>query len=551
MYLQYFGLHEAPFSITPDPRFVFLSARHEDALAHLKYGITEGGGGGFVQLTGEVGTGKTTLSRCLLEDLPENITVALLLNPRLPPLELLEAICEELKVSTRAAKGSQKKLVDRLNRYLLKAHGEGRNVVLIIDEAQNLLPEALEQVRLLTNLETPTKKLLQIVLLGQPELRDLLARADLRQLAQRITARYHLTALDGAETADYLAHRLKVAGALENLFSPGACRAVHRFTGGVPRLINIVAERALVATYAAGERRVSAALVKRAADEVLPPAIGHVEAETGRPTPSLGTVLRGQLGGLAAGLTLAAAAVVAWWWWDGSRQVAVSPQTATLGSLATAPPPQGSPDDDPAVMFPGDAAATADSGTLPWTQSWEQAWSQLSDGLSDTTAATPRRGECPDDPVPPLRCRRARAGAEQLEALNRPVLIQLSATDNRYALARFADSAVEVFSSGEARWLDVGQIEALWSGLYIDLFLIPGYVPEVLREGDRGPGVLWVKAAASRSSPAFQADRSDPYFGPALRRWAEAYQTAHGLPTDGLIGLATLQRIAGREALDP
>ncbi|MEM6937998.1 MAG: AAA family ATPase, partial [Pseudomonadota bacterium] len=343
MYLQYFGLHEAPFSITPDPRFVFLSARHEDALAHLKYGITEGCGGGFVQLTGEVGTGKTTLSRCLLENLPDNISVALLLNPRLPPLELLEAICEELKISTRAAKGSQKRLVDRLNRYLLKAHGEGRNVVLIIDEAQNLLPEALEQVRLLTNLETPTKKLLQIVLLGQPELRDLLARADLRQLAQRITARYHLTALDGAETADYLAHRLKVAGALENLFTPGACRAVHRYTGGVPRLINIVAERALVATYAAGERRVSAALVKLAAEEVLPPAIGTVEPGPRGSATSLGAVLRGQLGGLAAGLTLAVAAAVAWWWWDGSRQAATSPQSAALGGLTTSRPAAASP----------------------------------------------------------------------------------------------------------------------------------------------------------------------------------------------------------------
>ncbi|MEM6935380.1 MAG: hypothetical protein AAF552_02930, partial [Pseudomonadota bacterium] len=186
-----------------------------------------------------------------------------------------------------------------------------------------------------------------------------------------------------------------------------------------------------------------------------------------------------------------------------------------------------------------------------WIQTWDQAWLQLSDGLSAAAAAAPRRGECPDEPVPPLRCRRARAGTQELQALDRPVMIQLSATDNRYALVRFTDSAVEVLGPDESTWLDSREIEARWSGLYIDLFLIPGYVPDVLRQGDRGPGVLWVKAAASRSKPAFQADASDPYFGPALRSWAEAYQSAHGLPSDGLIGLATLQLIAGRDDLRP
>ena len=196
MYLEHYGLSEPPFSITPDPRFVFLSERHRDALAHLLFGIGQGGGGGFVQLTGEVGTGKTTLCRLLLEQLPENTRVALVLNPRLTPVELLETICEELHLDLEGRRGSLKALVDALNAYLLDAYAQGLRVVLIIDEAQNLSVDALEQVRLLTNLETPTQKLLQIVLLGQPELRAMLARDELRQLAQRITARYHLTPLD-------------------------------------------------------------------------------------------------------------------------------------------------------------------------------------------------------------------------------------------------------------------------------------------------------------------------------------------------------------------
>ncbi|MFK7954550.1 MAG: ExeA family protein [Lysobacterales bacterium] len=547
MYLQFFGLTQAPFSITPDPAFVFLSARHEDALAHLKYGITEGGGGGFVQLTGEVGTGKTTLSRCLLEDLPENISVALILNPRLPPLELLEAICEELKVSTRGARESQKKLVDRLNRYLLKAHGEGRNVVLIIDEAQNLSPEALEQVRLLTNLETATKKLLQIVLLGQPELRELLARADLRQLAQRITARYHLTALDRAETADYLGHRLRVAGALENLFTPAACRAVHRHTGGVPRLINVVAERALVATYAAGDRRVTPQLVNLAAHEVMPPTASQLTATGQRQTIS-------QFRGVLVGLSLATAAAAGLWWWNQQTRNLDPPSGgATLSTLAPNPMIETR---EPSARDAATSAASTDKPsaqptTPDWVQSWDQAYTALAANVSDAGLALPDRSSCPEGETLAIRCRKARASVTELAGLQRPVLLQLSQAQDHYAMVEFSDSAAQVFDEDRARWLDLRDVEQRWSGLYVDLFKVPGYVPDVLREGDRGPGVLWVKNAARQATPAYQADPNDPYFGPALRLWAESFQKTHQLPQDGLIGMATLQRLAGHQDMLP
>jgi len=270
MYLAHYGLTEPPFAITPDPRFVFLSERHRDALAHLLYGIGQGGSGGFVQLTGEVGTGKTTLCRLMLEQLPDNVRVALVLNPKQTPLELLESICDELHIVLPGKRRSLKMLVDALNVHLLDAYAQGLRVVLVIDEAQELSREALEQVRLLTNLETPTQKLLQVVLLGQPELRDALARPALRQLAQRITARFHLTPLAAPESEAYLRHRLGIAGAKADVFDASAVKRLHVLSDGVPRLLNVLGERALLAGYVHGRTRVDAALVDLAAAEVLP-----------------------------------------------------------------------------------------------------------------------------------------------------------------------------------------------------------------------------------------------------------------------------------------
>ncbi len=269
MYLSHYGLAEAPFAITPDPRFVFLSERHRDALAHLMYGIGQGGSGGFVQLTGEVGTGKTTLCRLLLEQLPDNVRIALVLNPKQTPLELLETICEELHVLVPGKRRSLKTQIDALNQYLLLAYAQDLRVVLIIDEAQELSRELLEQIRLLTNLETATQKLLQIVLLGQPELRETLARPALRQLAQRITARYHLTPLQPGETGAYLRQRMTVAGASAFPFDDSAVRRLHLLSGGVPRLLNVLGERALLAGYVHGKQRIDAGLIDEAAAEVL------------------------------------------------------------------------------------------------------------------------------------------------------------------------------------------------------------------------------------------------------------------------------------------
>ncbi|MBH0057259.1 AAA family ATPase [Pseudoalteromonas sp. SWXJZ94C] len=268
MYLSYFGLNEKPFSISPNPHYLFLSERHKEALAHLTYGLGEDGG--FVLLTGEVGTGKTTITRSMLEQLPENTQVAMIHNPALSELELLASICDELNINYDTQNATLKSLTDIIKKHLETNNKAGGHTILIIDEAQLLAPGVLEQLRLLTNIETDHKKLLQIVLVGQPELQELLKRNELRQLAQRITARYHLLPLTQGQTIAYIKHRLHIAGCDKGIFSLDAMQAVHQLTGGVPRLMNLVCERALVGTFAKQQLIVDIDIIKKSAQESLP-----------------------------------------------------------------------------------------------------------------------------------------------------------------------------------------------------------------------------------------------------------------------------------------
>jgi general secretion pathway protein A len=287
MYKKFFGLKQEPFSIAPDPHYLFMSERHREALAHLLYGVK--GGGGFVLLTGEIGAGKTTVCRCFLEQVPRRTNVAYIFNPRQTAEELLESIIEEFRipreaVPTRAP--TARDHVAALNEFLLRTHGVGQNNVLIIDEAQSLSAEVLEQLRLLTNLETNERKLLQIILIGQPELRDMLSRPELEQLAQRVIARYHLDALTARETRQYIQHRLGVAGLRGALpFDAASMQRIHAVAGGVPRRINLLCDRALLGAYAGGQPQVTVDIVDKAAAEVkgeLPPQLRNSASRAAR-----------------------------------------------------------------------------------------------------------------------------------------------------------------------------------------------------------------------------------------------------------------------------
>lgn len=290
MYNQFFGFSQNPFTIAPDPNFLFFSPQHQDGYGHLRYGVTQQGG--FVLLSGEVGTGKTTLCRKLLTELPENTDIAFVLHPKLNCRELLETICDELEIEYQPNQ-SEKHFVDRIYQYLLNAHGQGRNTILIVDEAQNLAPDVLEQIRLLTNLETNHQKLLQIILIGQPEILELLAQPQLRQLNQRITARCHLGPLNAHETHEYLQFRISVAASqnsnlVSNLFDSKVAKAICRHSRGIPRLINVLADRCLMAAYVGKKLTVELYMVEQAAKEVLPSSsIVSAPSKGGSFTPNL------------------------------------------------------------------------------------------------------------------------------------------------------------------------------------------------------------------------------------------------------------------------
>lgn len=514
MYLEYYGLKEAPFSITPDPRYVFLSERHRDALAHLLYGIGKGGSGGFVQMTGEIGTGKTTLCRLLLEQLPENTRVALLLNPKLSPVELLETICEELKLDIENKRGSLKALVDTLNIYLLDAYAQGLRVVLIVDEAQELSVEALEQIRLLTNLETPTQKLLQIILLGQPELRDKLHRPELRQLAQRITARYHLTPLDRGETEAYVRHRLAVAGAPRAPFSRLGLRALYRRSGGVPRVINVIADRALMAGFAREEDALGERLIDRAADETLP---GHARYWAHR----YGRWFA------AAAVVLFAVGAFAWRTW-----LHRPPPPAVAVAQATPRPAH----DDVLSELRHAIANSPDADLTAWTQLLGR-WQVSSSDVSVRDAA-----HCPSVIVAGLDCLHGTGTLEQLARFDRPLILVLgdgAAQADALLLAVEADH-VRLALDGQTRRVSHADLAKIWTGEFNAVWKVPVEVPATVRLGDAGPGVAWIKAQLAHMDGGKPADMGPAYFDATLEERVRKLQNAYGIKPDGIVGPETL-----------
>ena len=543
MYLSFFGLIEKPFAITPDPRYLYLSERHAEALAHLLYGINESGG--FIQLTGEVGTGKTTVVRTLLSRLPHHADVAVILNPRVTPVEFLLTICEELGLGLdEADRDSVKQMVDALNRRLLASHAEGRRVIVIVDEAQNLSAEVLEQVRLLTNLETATQKLLQIILIGQPELREILDRTELRQLAQRITGRYHLNPLLKHETLEYVRHRLRVSGAPGEIFTPAALAQVHRVSGGVPRVINVCCDRALLGAYTEETKRVTPALVRRAAGEVYgrrfsPPWFGWV----------MGAVLVAAL--CASGL----AAMSLW----RHQLLHAAVNTPTLAAPAASPasrprlpqhlpqhlplrhrtcgaelaarlvPPAEPPPSINALL----AANSANTGDAAAFRRLLALWG---------TAMADDRDPCGQARKAGLACLEQRGSWAQVRALNRPAILTL--TDDRGARHRVVLSALDERSAT----LDLGEHEARvpldelsrdWFGEFTIVWKPKTSRTRLLSLGMRGDEVRWLRRSLNALHGAASDPESDDLYDEALAIAVQNFQREHRLNVDGIAGLQT------------
>lgn len=559
MYNQHFGLSETPFSISPDPRYLFMSARHREALAHLLYGLRIDGG--FVLLTGEVGTGKTTLCRCLLEQVPEHCDIAFIFNPKVNVQELLRTLCDELHIELPAGLRGLKPLVDRLNAHLLASHARGRKTVLIVDEAQNLSNDVLELLRLLTNLETSQRKLLQIILLGQPELRERLAQPQMRQLAQRIVARYHLEPLSRQEVSTYVQHRLAVAGARANLFPPRLLARLYALSGGTPRLINLICDRALLGAFVKGRSTVDMATLKRAAREVLGEPLG---ARPARLPPTLTTLL--------AVASIAALAMAV------QHGLPMPTPTAPLASgplVQPAPlPPQASParlellaaDATPAPPgeSTGDGATALDTTAAPapppavepeaiagpspeehWLHEAMAVRSLFAQWQIEVAEPTALEDACRRANQLDLHCLPMHDDLDALRAFDSPAIVALSQADGPdflAALLAIGPQQVRLAVAGRTREVPLDSLMRQWTGRYTLLWRAPEGWGTGLRAGARDPLVSWIDRRLARWEG--RAARGGELFDAALAERVRSFQRAHGLKADGVVGRMTLARLA-------
>ena len=537
MYYQYFGLTEAPFSIAVNPRYLFMSVRHRDALAHLLYGV--GSGGGFILLTGEVGTGKTTINRCLLEQLPDNTDIAIILNPALNAMELLASACDELGIVYDADKHTLKTLTDSLHTYLLDNHNRGRKTVLMIDEAQHLDFDVLEQIRLLTNLETHSEKLLQIILIGQPELAHMLSQPQLRQLNQRITARYNLEPLNLEETGAYIRHRLEVAGMTpgRDVFPAAIVRGIYKRTRGIPRLINVLCDRILLGAYGRNKTRADSSMLSLAAHEVL----GDPKQKGGAWPWS------------AAIVVVLLAALVGWWLREYEpAQIASKPvplnnevssesaqQLKAPDALASSAVTVAEP--APQIVSEPDVVP---SWLLPPATAMSQLWSLYS-------VATEPGMPCPSGLHEAVACVEAEALTwDELAAFDRPLALDIVTVE------RFSATVLLLGIDGRNAWVlsdqgvmatQLAELGPLWTGRYRFLWHPPQGFTRPLSLGDESAVVARVAGLFARLDGQ-QLALTDQRFNAALQQRVRLFQRANGLDDDGVVGVQTLLRL--NEQLD-
>jgi general secretion pathway protein A len=553
MYNEYFGFKEAPFSIAPDPRYLYMTPQHREALAHLVYGLNSEGG--CILLTGEVGTGKTTVCRCLLEQIPEQARVALVLNPRVSAIELLETICDELKIDYPEEGNTVKTYIDRINRFLIEANARNEKTVLIIDEAQNLDSSVLEQLRLLTNLETNQRKLLQIIILGQPELLDILARPEMRQLAQRITARFHLNALSYDEVRAYIAHRLAVAGQNVQLFPETVLRRLFRLSKGIPRLINILCDRALLGCYVQNIYNVDTRTLNTAAKEVF----GELKNVENRQQRKYWPLY------IALFVALSASAALAYWHFNSIETVAASAASTASSTSNTVVSTNST--EAPASTTANTTAAISASTTetaVEQNPSSTSATAPVEDDLQSFIAQASSNSKadayqtlfalwqqkysedshqnaCSFATQHGLSCLHRQGNLNSIKFINYPALLHVYNADgsNAFVTLKQLDQGRAILQSGKTEFsVAIPTLEKHWYGEYSLLWKTPPFYTSALQIGDSGPVVQWLDQQLARLIPDSKATIRNDYNQEMATRVSE-FQRSVGLPDDGIAGPLT------------
>jgi general secretion pathway protein A len=536
MYTRHFGLTEEPFSIAANPRFLYMSASHREALGHLLYGI--GSDSGFVLLTGEVGTGKTTVCRCLLQQLPENTEVAYILNPKVSSLEMLAGICDELGIEYSVRDISIKSLVDSINRYLLRRHSDGRQTVVIIDEAQNLSFDVLEQLRLLTNLETDERKLLRIILIGQPELGTMLERPELKQVKQRITARYFLRPLKRSEMCAYVSHRLAVAGRRKVVFPARILPKLYAETQGIPRLINVICDRAMLGAYVNSQTKVNGRILKNAAEEV--------QGRRGRS----GWIIPG---GVVASLLLVGIATAAIYFPDRITGLLIPPSAVTFVDSMALKEVDLQPDDlsdgsveiktqqqEPILKTNWPEPEVAGEGSLLTAQrALFKQWNLiLPENMTEP---------CAQASIEKLRCFSGSGNLGSLVNIDRPAILTLidSAGQQYHAtlLAIGDEHAKLEFSSG-VETVSIDALEARWRGQYQLLWRMSPQGFAIIRPGGRGEEVSWLTRQLIVAGNGSLQEKQ--VYDAGVVEAVKSFQRDEGLVADGIAGRQTLIRLRSR-----
>ncbi len=519
LYQEYFGLKEPPFSIAPDPRYLFMSEQHREALAHLSFGISSYGG--FILLTGDVGTGKTTVSRCLLEQIPSDTHIAFALNPRLSVEELLAVICDELGIEYPEGTTSNKIFIDRINAFLLSASAKGHKTVLIIEEAQNLSPDVLEQVRLLTNLETNQCKLLQIILLGQPELRDMLSRPEMSQLEQRITARFHLGPLSKKDLGAYVSHRLAIAGVHRQLFPATLMPVLYRLSSGVPRLVNLICDRSLLGAYVQGKDRVDRATLKKAAEE----ALGRKERGVQRLN-----IVRWISAGIVMLVAGAAIAVLPY------QNIFRRPLATELKAEEKTEALHLSTD---SLKWPVDQSTEKGRDMAFQALFKKRGVIYKSMGKDDACIQASKHG---------LQCLTGLSDLQRLIRLNRPSVLKLynNNAGSFYVMLNAVEGQSAEISIAD-RYVNVNlkEIEKKWHGEYTLFWNPPPFWRGEIRPGAAGTHIAWLAELMEKRT-------GDSRFGlkrvydDEMAREIRKFQIEEGLIPDGIVGVQTVIHLQSR-----